>query len=163
MTDPLGSDGRSERRPLFRLAVAALLTAAAVALLVHTFDPRYASGMFATAPNAMVLPRVLLILWAGLALAGLVVDWRNPEASGRDGLSVAILLCGVMGTGAVALPAIGFAATVTLLVAAALIAMGERRIPVLLLATAVLGPGLWALFHHLLQIRLPSVLPGGLM
>lgn len=163
MTNLPVSGGRPASRPLFRPAVAASLAAVAVALLIHTFDDRYSSGMFATAPNAMVLPRGLLILWAGLAIATLVADLRRPTASGRDGISTALWLCVILLASAAALPAIGFAATVTPLVPAALVAMGERRVLVLLLATTLLGPGLWLLFHHVLLIRLPSILPGGLM
>ncbi|WP_308917842.1 tripartite tricarboxylate transporter TctB family protein [Jannaschia sp. LMIT008] len=154
--------GTAARSP-FRLGLALLLAAAALALLAHAFAPRYATGIFATAPNAMVLPKVLLALWGGMALALVAVEWRGtgPVAAGR--WATVLWLGAILVGAALLLPVAGFALTVTPVVFASLLAMGERRPLVLLVATAVLGPGLWALFHHVLLIRLPSILPGGLL
>ena len=147
----------------FRVALPLALVALASGLLAHAFDARYATGIFATAPNAMALPKVLLALWAGLALAILVAEWR-AEAAPASGDPRPVLWLGAMLVGAaLLLPVTGFAIVVTPLVLGSLVAMGERRPIVLLAATALLGPGLWALFHHVLLIRLPSILPGGLL
>ena len=150
-------------RSPFRVALAALLLVAALGLLAHTFAPRYAAGMWATAPRAMILPRAVLLVWAALAGAVLLAEWRGGAAAAAGELRPVLRLGGLLLVAAVALPWLGFALVVTPLVPAVLLVLGERRPVVLLLATALLGPGLWALFHHVLLIRLPSVLPGGLL
>ena len=151
------------RRSALRLLVAGLLLGVALALLAHSYAPRYAAGMYATAPNAMVLPRVLLALWAGMAAVVLVAEWRAAPARPAGDLRPVLWLGGSLLLAAVALPHVGFAVMVTPLVGLSLVAMGERRPFVLLLATALLGPALWFLFHHVLLIRLPSILRGGLL
>ncbi|TFL16050.1 tripartite tricarboxylate transporter TctB family protein [Jannaschia formosa] len=163
MTAPAPTGGRPSRRPLWRFAVAALLLAAAAVLLIHSFDPRYSRGMYETAPRAMILPRGLLIAWGGMAAAAMAAEWLRPAPSDRDGTGTALWLAGVFLAGAIALPFAGFALTIAPVTFAALVVLGERRPLVLLAATALLGPGLWALFHHVLLIRLPSILPGGLL
>lgn len=163
MIDAPAPTWRPTRRPLYRLAVASILLATAIILMWHSFDGRYARGMFATAPNAMILPRGLLAIWMTLTVAAFVVDWVRPKTAAGDGLSAAIWLSGIFLAGAIALPHIGFAAMTTPVIGAGLIAMGERRVLPWLVATATLGPGLWFLFHHILSIRLPSVLPGGML
>lgn len=50
------------------MVVAVVLLTTAVGMLAHSFAPRYVGGLFATAPNAMVLPRGLLLLWAGMVV-----------------------------------------------------------------------------------------------
>ncbi len=141
------------------LPALALLVGAGV-LYWHSLDPRYSAGMFATAPNAMVLPRVLLGGIAVLAAAVLVMEWGRPLATHTDARR-AWMLAAAFAAAALALPFTGFAIMVTALMVVCLLVMGERRPLVLLTVTAITGPGLWYLFHHVLLIRLPSVISGG--
>ena len=145
---------------LARALPALALLAGAVALFHHSLDPRYSTGMFATAPNAMVLPRVLLGVIAVLSLAGLAMEWRRPltvpPSAGR-----AWLLCAAFAAAALLLPHTGFAIMITGLILVILPIMGERRPLVVLAVTAICGPGLWYLFHHVFLIRLPSIVSGG--
>jgi hypothetical protein len=68
MIDPATQGVLAKRRPLWRMVVAVVLLTTAVGMLAHSFAPRYVGGLFATAPNAMVLPRGLLLLWAGMVV-----------------------------------------------------------------------------------------------
>ena len=158
-----GAPDGGGRHSAFRLAVAALLLLAALVLLLHSYAPRYAAGMYATAPNAMVLPRVLLVLWAGMAAAVLVAEWRATPDRPKGDVAPVLWLGAFFLVAAITLPFVGFAIMITPLMAAGLVVMGERHPLVLLAATALLGPGLWFLFHHVLLIRLPSIVPGGLL
>ena len=158
----MSSSPAPARRPALGRALLALaLVVAAAGLLFHSTQPRYHSGVYATAPNAMVLPQVLLALWIALGLASLALDLRAPPASERRAYRPALLVGAGLLAMAVALPHAGFVLTVTPLVLASLVALGERRPLPLLAATVLLGPGLWYLFHHVLLIRLPSVATGG--
>ena len=159
------SDPATERPPRrwagCSLALAAALAAAGAALLAHSFAARYSTGVIASAPNAMTLPRALLGLWVALALAVAVAELRARKGEVSDPVRPALWLGGLLLLAAVLLPVAGFALAITPLVAASLVVLGERRPLPLLLATALLGPGLWYLFHHVLLIRLPSIVPGG--
>lgn len=149
---------------LVRALPALALVLAAAALLHHSFAPRYARGMFATAPNAMVLPRVLLATIGLLACAVLVNEWRAPSGPAAGAQSAALRAWGLaaaLTVAALALPHTGFAIMITALIPVCLLLTGERRPFVLLAVTAVTGPGLWYLFHHVLLIRLPSIVSGG--
>ncbi|MGB3553263.1 MAG: tripartite tricarboxylate transporter TctB family protein [Jannaschia sp.] len=162
MTAPASSSAVPVRSPL-RVGLAAGLLGLALILLVHTYADRYTGGMWATAPNAMALPRALLSVWAGLAGVVLVAEWRGRVIASADDIRAVLWIAALLVAGAALLPWIGFLMAITPVVAGCLLALGERRPLVLILATAFLGPGVWALFHHALLIRLPSVLPGGLL
>ena len=144
-----------------RALVTLALVALATGLLVHSTAPRYHTGIAASAPNAMVLPQVLLVLWIGLGLAALVGDLRASRRVDGGRLRPALLLAAALLATAVLLPRVGFLIVITPLVPACLVALGERRPVPLVGATLLLGPGLWYLFHHQLLIRLPSVATGG--
>lgn len=145
---------------LARALPALAMLSGAVVLYRHSLEPRYATGMFATAPNAMMLPRVLLAVIGGLALAVLVMEWRRPMPAAAPAGRV-WMLAAAFAAAAVALPHTGFAIMITALMLASLLVMGERRPLVLLAVTAATGPALWYLFHHVLLIRLPSIVSGG--
>ena len=160
MSEP-ASERPPGRRAAYPLILAVALAAAGAALLAHSFAARYSTGVIASAPNAMTLPRTLLGLWVALALAVAAAELRARTGGRADLVRPALWLGGLLLLAAVLLPVAGFALTVTPLVAACLVALGERRPVPLLFATALLGPGLWYLFHHVFLIRLPSIMPGG--
>ena len=61
----------------------------------------------------------------------------------------------------VSLPVLGYAVAVTLGLGGLLWILGERDPLRFAVTLILLGPGLWAVFHHLLGLRLPLLVSGG--
>lgn len=113
--------------------------------------------------DAMLVPRFVLAIWCAAALVVLIGELvrRAPmpklERSPLPLLMVAVLIA------AVATASLGFLIPVIPLVALTLWLFRVRKPLWLVLGTLILGVGLWFLFHHILLIRLPTLLTSGLI
>ncbi|MBD3625268.1 MAG: tripartite tricarboxylate transporter TctB family protein [Rhodobacteraceae bacterium] len=140
------------------------LLAPGLGLLAYSYAGASGGGINAASTDSpMQLPRLLLGAWIllGLLVLAQALHTPQPRAENVSGSRVwpLIALTTVM---AAALPALGYLIPVSMGLGLLLIVLGERRPLRGLLAFAILGPGLWYLFHHALGIRLPAFLSGGL-
>ncbi|GAA4223986.1 hypothetical protein GCM10022290_26280 [Sagittula marina] len=117
----------------------------------------------ASTDQPMRLPRILLGLWALLGVGCALRPARSDDTSdGRaQHLGRTTALIGMLFLVAVSLPTLGYLVPVTGGVAVLLWLLEERRPLPFAVSLAVLGPGLWALFHHGLGLRLPLMMSGG--
>lgn len=118
----------------------------------------------ASIDSPMRLPRILLGIWAalGLACASRVMFRGGTTESGSLQLHRLLAFGAVLLAIAVALPFLGYLLTVTIGLAVLLCLLGERHPVRFGAALLLLGPGLWALFHHVLGLRLPLLMSGGM-
>lgn len=145
-----------------RAAVSGALALSALALYAHTYHEKYHTGFAASDPNAMILPRALLGLIVALGAFAAWRDLRSAEALPPPAPRVAtLLLPAVLLVGSALVAYLGFLLAVAPLLAVTLYGLGERRWGAILATTAVVGVGFWYLFHHVLLIRLPSIMSGG--
>jgi hypothetical protein len=145
-----------------RAAVSGALAAAGLALYAHTYHEKYHTGFAASDPNSMILPRALLGLLVVLGAFAAWRDLRSADALPPPAPRVATLfLPAALLVGSALVAYAGFLLAVAPLIAVALYALGERRWGAILATTAIVGVGFWYLFHHVLLIRLPSVMSGG--
>lgn len=113
--------------------------------------------------DAMLVPRFVLTIWCATALVVLIGELvrRAPTAriqrSPLPWLMVAVLVA------AIATASLGFLIPILPLVALTLWLFRVRQPVWLALGTLLLGGGLWFLFHHVLLIRLPTLLASGLI
>ncbi|HSJ96887.1 MAG TPA: tripartite tricarboxylate transporter TctB family protein [Myxococcota bacterium] len=156
------SAGSRRAARIRRAAVSGALAAAGLALYAHTYHEKYHTGFAASDPNAMILPRALLALLVALGALAAWRDLRVPDALPPPAPRMAtLLLPAALLAGSALVAYVGFLLAVAPLIAVALYALGERRWGAILATTAVVGVGFWYLFHHVLLIRLPSVMSGG--
>lgn len=122
----------------------------------------------ASTDSPMRLPRILLGLWiilaAGCGIRAIFLPARSPDSSddipkhlGRAGLMV-----GVLFLVALSLPYLGYLFSVTVGLALLLLLLRETSPARFTFALLLLGPGFWALFHHILGLRLPLMVSGGM-
>jgi len=122
----------------------------------------------ASTDSPMRLPRILLALWivlaAGCGIRAILIPARSPVSPGEapQHLGRAALMVVVLFLLALSLPYLGYLFSVT--VGMALILMLLRETSPLRFAGALLllGPGFWTLFHHILGLRLPLMVSGGM-
>ncbi|MGN7870654.1 tripartite tricarboxylate transporter TctB family protein [Paracoccus sp. 22332] len=146
-------------------AISGVALLAALGLLVITLQDKRAQVNIAAADAPADLPLILLGLWALLSaiifirslMPGQYEDIA-PLGLMRQAPIVLILTVTIL-----AMLSFGYLIPVSVGLALVLWLLGERRPLAFGLTWLVLGPGLWALLHHILQIRLPSLLSGGLL
>lgn len=113
--------------------------------------------------DAMLVPRIVLTIWCLVALAIVITELLRRLPAERVSLSPLPLLMAAVLIAAVATARLGFLLPALPLVALTLWLFRIRRPLPLLLGTIVIGSGLWFLFHHVLLIRLPSLLTSGVI
>lgn len=113
--------------------------------------------------DAMLMPRVVLAIWCAMALALVIVEALRHAPAPRPSLSPLPLLMGAVLVAAVTMDTLGFLLPALVLVALTLWLFRVRRPLSLLVGTALIGGGLWFLFHHVLLIRLPALLNSGVI
>lgn len=130
-----------------------LLTA--IALYASTFSQSFSDADLAQSP--MFFPRIILVLWAGLSLIGLIQSVRSDHATApiaswaRIGiiLVATLIYANVIGTEGFFIPSVVFALI-------CLPAFGIRN-PILVALFAFAVPGtLVLLFNHTLGMPLPT-------
>ncbi|MEQ3625410.1 MAG: tripartite tricarboxylate transporter TctB family protein [Celeribacter sp.] len=145
------------------------VTLGLLAVAVAAFAASWASvGGVNAASNdqPMRLPRILLVLWAGLAVAcaarAAFVPMAAPTSrTARVGAGRVTTFAAVLLLTAVSLPLLGYLLPITIGLAILLWLLGERSPLRFTVALLLLGPGLWAVFHHGLGMRLPLLISGG--
>lgn len=113
--------------------------------------------------DAMLMPRIVLTLWCAAALVVLVSELIQKAPIKRVQPSLLPLLMAAVLIAAIATASLGFLISVLPLVALTLWLFNVRKPLWLGLGTLVLGGGLWFLFHHVLLIRLPTLLTSGVL
>lgn len=146
-----------------------LLLLAGAFLLYSDISSSSGAGNIAAAQRSFSLPVTLLVIWIGLAglllvqsLVKLKVSSSEPRTASpvEAGKLIAVAIITLAtGIGTVYL---GYLVPVTIGIAAFLLAVGERNPVRLALGIFLFGPGLWFLFHHILLIRLPSLISADL-
>ncbi|WP_148253129.1 tripartite tricarboxylate transporter TctB family protein [Aidingimonas lacisalsi] len=111
--------------------------------------------------DAMLVPRVVLTLWCGVALAITLVELSHATAMSSRSLSPLPVLMAAVLIAAIAVASLGFLLPSLPLVALTLWLFRLRRPLPLAVGTLVIAGGLWFLFHHVLLIRLPTLLTSG--
>lgn len=133
------------------------LLLAGIALLASTFEPGIARPERAFSPS--FFPQIVLALWCGLAVLGLVADVRSgPQGSAAAawGLWRAAALAAALLAFAALMPRLGFALTAAGFCTLALPLLGVRH-PLAVAVYAVAVPAaLVGLFNHLLRMPLPT-------
>lgn len=149
------------RRPA-ELIVTLCLIGVALVAFISSFS--VSGGINAASVDSpMRLPRILLGIWAVLGV-GCAIRVMLPGGSNEDGSiqPPRVLVAGaVLLAIGVALPFLGYLLTIGVGLAVLLWLLGERHPVRFAAAFLLLGPGLWALFHHLLGLRLPLLISGG--
>ncbi|WP_110670037.1 tripartite tricarboxylate transporter TctB family protein [Salinicola halophilus] len=113
--------------------------------------------------DAMLVPRFVLAIWCAAALVVLIGELIRRAPMPRVSRSPLPLLMAAVLIAAVATASLGFLIPVLPLVALTLWLFRVRQPLWLALGTLILGGGLWFLFHHVLLIRLPTLLTNGLI
>lgn len=141
------------------LSVLALLGSA---LLIHTFSGAYERAQIPGMSSPMLYPRLLLVAWVALSVLGIghtllaSPDEEGEESSEPLRVRQTALAMVIVSAATLAMPAVGFAPSMTLAMLLLGWLLGYRR-PVMLPVISVLFSfGLWHLFHNLLLIRLPN-------
>ena len=141
-----------------------LLLAGAV-LLYSDIGDNSGGGNIAAAHRSFSLPVALLVIWIGLAALLLVQSLVRLKApsSGRletPPMESVKLIAAIIITLATAVGTVyfGYLVPVTIGISAFLLAIGEYNPMRLTFGIFLFGPGLWFLFHHVLLIRLPSLI-----
>lgn len=112
-------------------------------------------------PDAMLVPRIVLSLWCGVALVITIVEFWRASGMGNWSLSPLPVLMVAILVAAIAVAGLGFLIPALPLVALTLWMFRLHRPLSLAVGTLVIAGGLWFLFHHVLLIRLPTLLNSG--
>jgi len=148
--------------------VALIALGLGVVLLWVSREDAKSGGNIIAAESTVDLPLLLLSVWIGLSAIVLIQSvvearrGRSAEVLGEQGLVrllPAVALVTAIAAGTVF---VGYLIPVAIGLPMLLWLLGEHRPAHFIGAYLILGPGLWLLFHHILEIRLPSLLPGGL-
>ncbi|MBZ9558622.1 MULTISPECIES: tripartite tricarboxylate transporter TctB family protein [unclassified Modicisalibacter] len=132
-----------------------------VAVLLLVVGVVLAGQAWSGPANAMLVPRVVLTLWSVIALAITVMELASHQSRDMRYLSPLPLLMASVLAAAVAVASLGFLVPSLPLVALTLWLFRVRRPVSLLMGTLVIAGGLWFLFHHVLLIRLPTLMTNG--
>ncbi|MFS8173820.1 tripartite tricarboxylate transporter TctB family protein [Vreelandella titanicae] len=111
--------------------------------------------------DAMLVPRIVLTLWCVIALAITLAELSRGSGLGSGSLSTLPVLMAAVLIAAIAVASLGFLIPSLPLVALTLWMFRLRRPLPLAVGTLVIAGGLWFLFHHVLLIRLPTLLNSG--
>ena len=156
---------------IVRLAISSSVCLVGAAFLVSAFAGAGAgTGNLAAGDTPDALPRILLFAWVGLALADIVQQLlagrsdRVPAGGAETGVRQAHVALVMVISLAMAIAIVFFGYLIPILIGLPLLLyVTGTRSPVAFAASfLLLGPGLWLLFHHLLGIRLPILMSGGL-
>ena len=155
----------SPRRATLDTAISAIALIVGIGLLVLTLRDQQAQVNIAAGDAPADLPLILLTLWIMLSAFNLI---RSLAPAGRDhfekiGMARQSPMILTLAATILGMLAFGYLIPVSVGLAVILVLLGERRPLIFATAWLVLGPGLWFLLHHVLQIRLPSFLSGGLL
>ncbi|WP_299260720.1 tripartite tricarboxylate transporter TctB family protein [uncultured Kushneria sp.] len=113
--------------------------------------------------DAMLVPRFVLAIWCAAALVVLIGELiRRAPMPSAPRSPLPLLMAAVL-IAAIATASLGFLIPVLPLVALTLWLFRVRQPLWIALGTLILGGGLWFLFHHVLLIRLPTLLTSGLI
>lgn len=112
----------------------------------------------------MQLPRILLVIWIvlGIFCALYAAFWARAAGPDRYFVGRVVLFGGILLALATGILFLGYLVPMTISVAALLWCLGERQMLRFGLTLLLLGPGIWLLFHHVLGLRLPVLMSGGL-
>lgn len=113
--------------------------------------------------DAMLVPRVVLSIWCLVAVLIVVTELVKGAPAVAPSFSPLPLLMVAVLVAALTMKHIGFLLPSLPLVALTLWLFRVRRPLPLMLATTLIAGGLWFLFHHVLLIRLPSLLTSGVV
>ncbi|MFC0338381.1 Tripartite tricarboxylate transporter TctB family protein [Kushneria avicenniae] len=113
--------------------------------------------------DAMLVPRFVLTIWCATALMVLIGELIRRAPVAKAQRSPLPLLMAAVLIAAIATASLGFLIPALPLVALTLWLFRVRQPLWLVLGTLILGGGLWFLFHHVLLIRLPTLLASGLI
>jgi hypothetical protein len=154
-----------KRRPDLDTGISAVALIVGIGLLVLTLRDQQTQVNIAAGDAPADLPLILLTLWITLSAFILI---RSLVPSGRDrfekiGMARQAPVIVTLAATILGMLAFGYLIPVSVGLAVLLFLLRERRPLIFAAAWLVLGPGLWFLLHHVLQIRLPSFLSGGLL
>lgn len=121
-------------------------------LFVHTFTE--AEGMYGAAESFMY-PRFTLTLWILFALVSFAQSLRRQAPAGRRGAGTLLLAAAAMTFLCLALVPLGFLLTGFIFFVAYALALGYRRLAVVVPSAACTTALLWLLFEKFLDIPLP--------
>ncbi len=141
----------------FRGLISALAVLTGGALMLSTFQARYADTGLGAAYGTMYYPRLVLGAWILLAVLSLVSDWTAPGAqpeSRRWGGVLLLLACEIFALGI--MKTIGFVPAASLVFVATVLIMGYRNAWVWVPCAALFPLGLAFVFDRLLGVVLPG-------
>ncbi|MBP0618029.1 tripartite tricarboxylate transporter TctB family protein [Jiella mangrovi] len=154
-----------------RLSISSGVCLVGAAFLVSAFAGAGAGdGNLAAGDTPDALPRILLIAWVGLALADIARQLlsarservaADPADAGLRNSHVGIVMAVSLAL-AIAIVFLGYLVPIVIALPLLLYLTGTRAPVAFAASFLLLGPGLWLLFHHLLGIRLPILMSGGL-
>lgn len=140
------------------IAFAFALLLMGAALFLHSFAPRYQAMGIGSPVNPVFFPRILLMLWLGLAVAIVVAALRlNEPGQERPPMAWAppLGMIAVMAASIWAIRWFGYIGVAGPLALACGWLLGYRRTGILLTVAALLAFGTWWLFDQALGIPLP--------
>jgi len=137
-----------------RAVVALVLLLVGSGLTISTFGLQFAELGGAFSPT--FFPRIILMIWVGLAAANLLVD-LGTKKEGAEGRFLPVVLIGAAFVLYVlAMPHLGFFACSVILSAFILVALGLRE-PLAIASISIGAPAvLLVLFNHVLTMPLPT-------
>lgn len=149
-------------RRLGEFVVALALVAIAVLAFLTSLTGSE-QGNVASTDSPMQLPRILLGIWMVLGLLCTVMaGFLAPKGrAGSYRVYRVALFAVILSAVSLGILFLGYLIPVTLGLGAMLLCLGERQPLRFALTLLILGPGLWALFHHGLGLRLPLLISGG--
>ncbi len=145
----------------------AAVAAGLIALAALAYAASFAAGggvNAASTDSPMRLPRILLAIWGALGLVCLIraVVVAAPAEDASFAPGRLLPFAGLVVLIVLAIPFLGYLVAAGVGVAGLLWILGERNPVRGGAAFLLLGPGLWFLFHHVLDLRLPVLLSGGM-
>lgn len=156
---------RQHRRPNLETGISGMALLVALGLIVMTLQDEQAQVNIAAADAPTDLPLILLGLWVLLSAIILIRSLMPGQYTDAValGLTRQAPIVTVLAVTILAMLSFGYLIPMSVGLALVLWLLGERRPLAFGLTWLVLGPGLWVLLHHILQIRLPSLLSGALL
>ncbi|WP_447895037.1 tripartite tricarboxylate transporter TctB family protein [Vreelandella sp. GE22] len=110
----------------------------------------------------------LSLLWVAMASIIFIKDIfgkisRNQEDNSKSTVSLKLItIMALISLIVWITPILGFFIVITTFLPLLLFLIGTKGKWQITIATIILGPAIWFLFHHLLSLRLPTILPGGI-
>ena len=140
-----------------RVAFSGLLLLVGVALFASLPSEGATPAGPSGALDPYLYPRLLLLAWIALAAVALLqASLFSPATSTQRDWITALGLITLCGLFIWLILTIGFLLAAWAFFLAAAWLLGYRRLPVLLGVGLVAPAGIWWLFHHVIQIRLPT-------